>query len=367
MTRFWIGRDGARSGPFERDQVLADYESGAVRADDLLWTEGMADWKRADELLGPRRAAPLTLAPIERPATPYAPPASAVSDRPGEDAQAPPAGFWVRFAAAILDNIVLGVAAFALGYVLGLALRGVADPDVVESVSGLAGMLIGWLYFASLESGERGATPGKRALGLQVRSAANGGPIGFGRATGRYFARFVSLILLYIGYLMQPFTARKQALHDMLAGTVVLQRTPASTWLVALAIVIALLVPIGIIAAVGVPSYQSYVLRAKVAQALVEAEPAQAAVARYVVQHQRAPRTLEEAGYRQPRTVGSALRRVTLEPANGILTLELAVPELEGKTLQLVPAITASTELTWQCRPGTVPAAVLPVGCRTRK
>ena len=70
---------------------------------------------------------------------------------------------------------------------------------------------------AQVRAGRRmGAT---RTIGRIARSS-----IGFGRAVGRYFARFLSMLVLYIGYLMQPFTQKKQALHDILAGTLVVKQ-----------------------------------------------------------------------------------------------------------------------------------------------
>jgi len=69
----------------------------------------------------------------------------------------------------------------------------------------------------------RRATPGKRALRLQVVTADGEERISFLRATGRWAGRYLSLLPLFLGYLMQPFTARRQALHDLVAGTVVVQ------------------------------------------------------------------------------------------------------------------------------------------------
>ncbi|HKE07258.1 MAG TPA: RDD family protein, partial [Candidatus Acidoferrum sp.] len=89
--------------------------------------------------------------------------------------------------------------------------------------SGLA-IIVRWLYFAYLESGEKQATWGKQVLGLYVTDLT-GNPIGFGRASGRFFAKLISnLIPLAIGYIMAGFTERKQALHDMIAGCLVLRR-----------------------------------------------------------------------------------------------------------------------------------------------
>jgi uncharacterized RDD family membrane protein YckC len=80
-----------------------------------------------------------------------------------------------------------------------------------------------WLYFAYLESGEKQATWGKQALGIYVTDLA-GQRVTFGRATGRFFAKIVSgLIPLGIGFVMAGFTERRQALHDMIASTLVLR------------------------------------------------------------------------------------------------------------------------------------------------
>ena len=74
-----------------------------------------------------------------------------------------------------------------------------------------------------MESSSRQATVGKMALGLKVTDL-EGRRISFARASGRHFAKYISGMILLIGYIMAGFTERKQALHDMIAGTLV-QRT----------------------------------------------------------------------------------------------------------------------------------------------
>ena len=73
-----------------------------------------------------------------------------------------------------------------------------------------------------MESSSRQATLGKMALGLKV-SDLKGNRISFARASGRHFAKIVSGMILLIGYIMAGFTNRKQALHDMIAETLVLR------------------------------------------------------------------------------------------------------------------------------------------------
>jgi len=84
-------------------------------------------------------------------------------------------------------------------------------------------VILQWLYFASMESSERQATFGKSALGLRVANS-EGQRLSFAHATGRFFAKIVSgLVPFGIGYIMAGFTAKKQALHDFIAGTLVLR------------------------------------------------------------------------------------------------------------------------------------------------
>ncbi len=76
-----------------------------------------------------------------------------------------------------------------------------------------------WLYFSLMES-KKGATLGKMAMNIRVTDL-QGNPISFGRATGRYFGKILSGMILCVGYLMAGWTQQKQALHDILAGSLV--------------------------------------------------------------------------------------------------------------------------------------------------
>jgi uncharacterized RDD family membrane protein YckC len=140
-------------------------------------------------------------------------------------------GFWRRFLAYFIDAIIINVATSIVGGVIGVGIgmgalsgAGASNMAALETISGLTGALIGlvgsWLYSALLESSSYQATPGKMALGLVVTDAM-GQRISFGRATGRYFAKILSSLILLIGFFMIGWTARKQGLHDMIAGTLV--------------------------------------------------------------------------------------------------------------------------------------------------
>ena len=157
-----------------------------------------------------------------------------------EQTQRTYAGFWMRLLASIIDGILLGIInIIILVPFLGLVgLTAAAHASDADMDSGSAGLMIallstylismlavavaGWLYFALMESSARGATLGKMALGLRVVDL-NGGRIGFGRATGRYFGKIISAAILCIGYIMAGFTQQKQALHDIMAGCLVVR------------------------------------------------------------------------------------------------------------------------------------------------
>jgi uncharacterized RDD family membrane protein YckC len=83
-------------------------------------------------------------------------------------------------------------------------------------------VLAHWIYFATMESSDRGATYGKRLFGLRVVDD-KGNKLSFSRATLRYFAKIISAMPLMLGFVMAMFTQKKQALHDLIAETLVIK------------------------------------------------------------------------------------------------------------------------------------------------
>lgn len=118
------------------------------------------------------------------------------------------AGFWRRFVAYIIDGLILGI----------------IDAIFMAAKMPYAVLFVSWLYYALMESSNMQATLGKMALGLYVTDL-NGNKIGFGRATGRFFGKIISGLILCVGFMMAGWTQKKQALHDIMAETLVLKRT----------------------------------------------------------------------------------------------------------------------------------------------
>lgn len=150
------------------------------------------------------------------------------------------ANFGQRLVAYLIDGLLLSLVAWLILFAFGGAFlatatgTGAFEPGAEPNPEMMAGFMgayflfvfgiivMQWLYFAILESSEKQATLGKRAMRLVVTDV-DGGRISFGRATGRYFGRILSGMIFMVGYIMQPFTEKKQALHDMIASTLVLK------------------------------------------------------------------------------------------------------------------------------------------------
>ena len=135
-----------------------------------------------------------------------------------EGPSGPRAGFLQRLAASFIDGVVLTVIYFALLFLLQQGL-------IVLIV---ANVLVDLAYYALLEGSARGQTLGKRALDIRVADATTGERIGFGRAAGRYFARYLSSLFFGLGYLWMLQDREKQTWHDKLTRTVVTPVSPSA-------------------------------------------------------------------------------------------------------------------------------------------
>lgn len=129
------------------------------------------------------------------------------------------AGFWKRLIALILDIAILA----AVGALTGYYLYGYVSPRHEVLVGNTLAIMLAWFYFAGFESSPWQATPGKKALRIQVVNLARE-RIGFGRASLRHFSKAISALAFLLGYLIAAITPRKQALHDSLTRTLVVNK-----------------------------------------------------------------------------------------------------------------------------------------------
>ena len=311
------------------------------------------------------------------------------------------AGFWQRFAAYLIDCLIMVPVFIVLEFVFIAPLMVEAarqrNPDPAPAFGWMAFVwlmmiVLPWLYFALCESSRLQATPGKLALGLRVTDM-HGRRIGFGKATGRYFGKFVSSLIFNIGYMMAGWTARKQALHDMMADCCVVRRdalaafergdlaegsagTPNSGmpgWAVALIVLGAffvVVIPIvAILAAIAIPAYQDYVIRAQVAQGMALADGAKTAVTGYATEHEgQMPADNSAAGLSSPDSI-SGIYVTQVEVRNGEIVVTYgnrANTRLSNGHLLLQPQVAAG-HLYWSCSSDDIPDRYLPMACRTNR
>jgi uncharacterized RDD family membrane protein YckC len=247
----WYYADGAQQmGPITESDLEGLIQSGKINVDTLVWHEGMDNWQ--------------PLGQVKPGAVPAAPPLAEMAQAGGgvtcsqcgnafaadevirygdvyvcanckpvfvqrlkEGAVLPSAlnyaGFWIRFAAIFVDGILLWIVNFIIGLMAGL---GVGQAVGVEPRAGQVALQIFLsfvqiavaLSYETIMIGKYGATLGKMACRLKVVTA-EGKPVSYARALGRYFAKILSGLICGIGYIMAGFDSQTRALHDRICDT----------------------------------------------------------------------------------------------------------------------------------------------------
>ncbi|MFF1925492.1 RDD family protein [Streptomyces sp. NPDC058221] len=139
--------------------------------------------------------------------------------QPGYGGMPPFAGWWSRFAAILLDCIVIAV---PYGILVGI---GAGIGGGAGSAIAMLGILvgIGLGLFKLYKEGTTGQFIGKKALGISLLREADGRPLGFGMAFVRYLAHFVDSVACYIGWLWPAWDPKKQTFADKICSTVVVK------------------------------------------------------------------------------------------------------------------------------------------------
>ncbi|TAN08736.1 MAG: hypothetical protein EPN38_02110 [Rhodanobacteraceae bacterium] len=308
------------------------------------------------------------------------------------------AGFWLRVAAYLVDGLILA-AALALAY---FALDGTAEswPWVPRLGWPLLGarpslwllmVLVPWVYYAAFEASALQATPGKLVLGLCVVDDY-GQRVGFARASGRFFGKIVSGLVLDAGYLVAAWTPRKQALHDLMAGCCVVRRTGLAAWrqaaaaapapaallsprggmpgwalaLVVLGACAFLLLPFAaMLAALAIPAYQQHVVRGEVAEGAVATARARALVAEYIGQRGALPDDNRALGLPRPDAIQARyVSSVGVMAGKVVVTYgNAADARISGGHVVFSPVGNAA-RLQWRCSSPDIRTTYLPADCR---
>ncbi len=289
---YYVDANGQQVGPVSVEEIRAALQRGAATQATLAWRDGLANWQPISALaaeLGLAGAATVASPAAELPAAwkqsaeanPYRAPEAESGEGFFENTtDIVYAGFWKRWAALFLDQLIIGLPlTFAFGFLsFFVAMSSGGKPNATTTIFLQLGFYVVWLavalfYYAGLESSESQATFGKRALGIKVTDL-QGRRLDFRQAAMRWFAASLSYLALYIGFAMAGFTQRKQALHDLLASTLVVDRWAFTRFperqqrglggcaIIFIVMIAGSLLLIPILAAVAVSAYQDYVRRA---------------------------------------------------------------------------------------------------------
>jgi uncharacterized RDD family membrane protein YckC len=283
---YYADRLRQQQGPVDGMQLARLFHDNALTLDSLVWRDGLPNWQPLRDFAGelslldvppdpvappaPPSAQPApngapvadaataAVAPEDAPTTgravfeaqeprqqiqrdadlashsPYAAPTAAVASHSGvvSGCEVVYAGFWKRVAANIIDSFIVGVVGGVIGAIIGgvmgagFGLNGGLGGGgllAIQVVTNLVSLCLTAAYYAWFHASSHQATLGKMAIGIKV-VRSNGEAISFLRGIGRYFATIISGITLGIGFVMAAFTARKQALHDMICDTLVVDR-----------------------------------------------------------------------------------------------------------------------------------------------
>ncbi|NKZ40153.1 hypothetical protein HF690_14430 [Oleiagrimonas citrea] len=381
--RLWVRMRQDTRGPLSATYVRHALHEGTLSADTQACAQGTKQWQTLSELLRNTvaEAMPVPPPPSATPMTASRPSAGRVL--PTESARRGlHAGFWMRFVAYLIDTLALWIPLAIIDALLMIPMAG--HPERAgSSILGIyaVNFVLILVYFAVFESSALQATPGKLALGLRVTDEY-GRRIGFGRALGRYLGKLLSGLLLLMGYIMAGFTARKQALHDLMAGSLVVRKTPLEAyradpsspppartglpgWAIALIVVGVSLVPISILAAIAIPAYQGYVVRTQVVEGVQLAQMPKAAVARYMREKDRPPQDNATLGLPSPsQLAGRYVAEVKVDYGDVTVRYnDRASPQVRDRHLLFTPELSHGV-VVWRCLSPDLPHKYLPRSCR---
>src|SRR5690554_2402258 len=131
---------------------------------------------------------------------------------------------------------------------------------------------------------------------------------------------------------------------------------------VVLAVVFGGIALVSILAAIAIPAYQDYTVRAQVSEAVVVGGIAKVPVEEFWYRHQRIPHSLEEAGVSPVPT--ASVRSVEIDPDSGIVVVTMAAGPVEGDSLLLVPELQEDGAIAWTCMSADIDDRHLPAQCK---
>lgn len=239
MEQYYIIENEMKKGPFSLKELIELDLSETT----LVWKKGLKDWNELKNLSEYKKTIPPPIPKIKIPdesvmtenknieENVISENASDIDISIESTIQEPKvlshinAGFWLRLIAFVIDFAFLFFLTSFFWAIFQLPVP--LNSESIFSGSYFIfknplGIVFGWLFYAAFESSRFQATPGKAILGLKVTNE-NFERIAFGQASGRFFGKILSGLIIGIGYIMIGFTKKKQGLHDQMAHTLVLK------------------------------------------------------------------------------------------------------------------------------------------------
>jgi uncharacterized RDD family membrane protein YckC len=236
---WYYAREGRQVGPVSEAELQAQVAAGVIRADTLVWREGMAAWQAYGSLAGATAAGPQQTCSQcgrafatdelirfgERWVCAACKPMFVQGLKEGAitPQQFRYGGFWIRLGARLIDFVILGVAGLLMQLpIMMMQLGSLGGPPSMRlfglQMFAAALKLSIAIAYETVFVGKYGATPGKMACGLKVVSS-DGSKVSYSRALARYFCTIISGLTLGIGYIMAAFDDEKRSLHDRICDT----------------------------------------------------------------------------------------------------------------------------------------------------
>src|SRR5690349_21829823 len=289
------------------------------------------------------------------------------ADQPQSAAEPPRyGGFWVRFGAHFVDNIIVSLISMVSITVLMLVVTGKLG---FHGEVWLVTIVIGMFYHAHFISSERMATPGKRLFGLYVTDD-QGKRLGLGHALGRHVAAALSWITLGIGFVMIAYSDRKQALHDHKAGTLVYRKpgNSAGGMIVVSAIVFFLVFGGGLLYWVAMPAMIEFAAKQEMEDLHLSMSANKVPIQEYAKKNRAWPTTweqVESAGGKNPMdkldNVGKEfIKNVSMEQ-DASMVAEIEIQGKKGK-LRMGPQ-RVGDRLGWTCNASSDVLRFMPENC----
>ncbi|GAB2668131.1 RDD family protein [Arenimonas aestuarii] len=386
---YYVDAGHNRQGPVSGEDLATAFRQGRITRETLVWRDGLPQWVPLEGHLAELPAAP-PVVPAEdlAPGLPAGGIAPAANQRSSGPDDVVDAGFIRRLGAYMIDSMLVGSVFYALlllGFVVLAVIASGRGQDEGEETFLVGAIIVNLIYpilslayYAGMESSKMQATVGKLALGIKVVDS-QGRRLGFGRAAARWAGSIVSYLILYIGFFMAGWTQRKQALHDLMADTFVVDKWAYTDQpgrqvrelngclvaLVAGVVIMCVLAVVGILAAISVPAYKDYEVRSRVMAAQAEGATAARRMADFRAQTDRCPRDGDELGLAAP-TSADIQEVLVIENPDGTCEIAVTLRDVDGLggAASGVLYVGQDPEGAGTCSAEGVPDRLLPSACK---